>query len=166
VRASLYRLLLSLFSFFVMFPAGAAVTVSFVAPDTYTDTGQFGREADTALPEIEAHLKYLGQRYLPSDRNLKIEVLDVDLAGRRPFSNRLEPGTRILEGKADWPSIRLHYVLESGGGVVDERLENVSDMGYLRHPRMKYSTESYPYEKLMLEEWFKRRFTEDKPARQ
>ena len=88
MRVRLYCLLLSLAAGIVTFPAGAGVTVSFVEPATYTDTGQFGREADSALREIEAHLKYLGERYLPPDRILKIEVLDIDLAGRRPFSVR------------------------------------------------------------------------------
>jgi Protein of unknown function (DUF3016) len=165
MRVNLYCLLVSLSACIVTSPTGAGVTVSFVEPDTYTDTGQFGREADSALREIEAHLKYLGARYLPPGQILKIEVLDIDLAGRRPFSIRLNPGTRILEGKADWPSIKLHYVLESGSRVLDDRQENVSDMGYLRHPKGKYSTQSFPYEKQMLEEWFKQRFAEDKPVR-
>jgi hypothetical protein len=165
MRENLYGLLLSLSACIVTFPARADVTVSFVAPDTYTDTGQFGREADSAMQEIEAHLKYLGGRYLPPDRILKIEVLDIDLAGRRPFSTRLDPGTRILEGKADWPSIKLHYLLESGSRVLDDRQEDVADMGYLWHPKGKYSTQSYPHEKQMLEKWFKQRFAVDKPVR-
>ena len=165
MRVYLYCLLLSLSACIVTSPAGAGVMVSFVEPDTYTDTGQFGREADSAMREIEAHLKNLGERYLPPYQMLKIEVLDIDLAGRRPFSTRLNPDTRILEGKADWPSIKLHYVLESGSRVLDDRRENVSDMGYLQHPKGKYSTQSFPHEKQMLEEWFKQRFAVDKPVR-
>jgi hypothetical protein len=165
MRENLVRLLLSLSAWLAASSAGAGVAVSFVAPDTYTDTGQFGSEADSAIGEIGAQLKYLGERYLPPDQILKIEVLDIDLAGRRPFSTRLNPGTRILEGKADWPSIKLHYVLESGSRVLDDRQENVSDMNYLQRAKGKYSTQSYPHEKQMLEDWFKLRFAADKPMR-
>jgi len=165
MRVNLHCLLLSLSACILTLPVGAAVTVSFVKPDSYTDTGRFGREAGAAIQEIEAHLKYLGERYLPPGQILKIEVLDIDLAGRRPFSIRLNPDTRILEGKADWPSIKLHYVLESGRRVLDERQENVADMGYLLHPKGKYATQSFPHEKRMLDEWFRQRFVTNRPIR-
>ena len=88
-----------------------------------------GRDAAAAIQEIDAHLKSLGGRYLLPGHNLKIEVFDIDLAGRRPFSVRFNPDMRILEGKADWPSIKLQYVLESAGNVLDNRHENIADLG-------------------------------------
>ena len=163
MRVNLNCLLLSLCTCMVMFPADAAVTVSFVKSDGYTDTGRFGREADAAMQEIEAHLKYLGERYLPPNLHLKIEVLDIDLAGRRPFSIRFGADTRILDGRADWPRIKLHYVLEFGNRVLDDRQENVTDMGYLLHPNGKYAAQSLPHEKRMLDEWFRQRFVTDRP---
>ena len=157
--------LLSLFASAVISPARATVTVSFVEPDSYTDTGQFGRDAAAAIQEIDAHLKSLGGRYLLPGQNLKIEVFDIDLAGRRPFSVRFNPDMRILEGKADWPSIKLQYVLESAGNVLDNRHENVADLGYLQRIKGKYAMQSFPYEKRMLEEWFRQRFAMDRPPR-
>ena len=165
MRINLYCLLLSLSACILTSPAGAAVTVSFVKPESYTDTGRTHREADAAMLAIEAHLKYLGGRYLPPNQLLKIEVLDIDLAGRPPLSNRFNPDTRILRGKADWPSIKLHYVLASGSSVLDDRQENLSDMGYLMHPQGKYSAQSFPYEKQMLEAWFRQRFVTDRSVR-
>ena len=163
MSVNLNSLLLSLCACTLMLPADAAVTVSFVRSDSYTDTGRFGREADAAMQEIEAHLKHLGERYLPANEFLKIEVLDIDLAGRRPFSVRFGADTRILDGRADWPSIKLHYVLESGSRILDDRQENVADMGYLLHPYGKYTTQSLPHEKRMLDEWFRQRFGTDRP---
>src|SRR5262249_22461698 len=64
-------------------PAFAAVDVSFRDPDRFTDI-EAANNADPklALDELAKHLKRLGDRYLPADRMLSIEVLDVDLAGR------------------------------------------------------------------------------------
>jgi hypothetical protein len=165
MRANRLCLLLSLSACILALPAGAAVTVSFVKPDSYTDAGQSVRDADAAMQEIEVHLKHLGEHYLPPNQLLKIEILDIALAGRRSFSIRVNPDVRILRGQADWPSIKLHYVLESGSRIVDDRQENVADMDYLRHPKGRYSTQSFPYEKQMLEAWFRQRFVTDSATR-
>lgn len=115
------------------------------------------------MQEIEAHLKQLGQRYLPSNQSLKIEVLDVDLAGHLRMSSRLGREVRILRGNADWPSIKLNYVLEADGRVVQERQEDIADMGYLQHTPKRYSNQSLAYEKQMLDDWFRQRFAVHKP---
>ena len=116
---------------------------------------------NTQMKEIEAHLKQLGQRYLLPNQSLKIEVLDVDLAGHLSLSR---PGreVRILRGKADWPSMTLHYVLEADGRVLMDREEHIADMDYLEHPDRQYSDQSLPYEKRMLDDWFRRRFAPHK----
>ncbi len=115
------------------------------------------------MHEIEAHLKQLGQRYLPSNQLLKIEVLDVDLAGQLRMSSRLGREVRILRGNADWPSIKLNYVLEADGRVLLDRQENIADMAYLQHAPRHYSNQPLPYEKQMLEDWFRQRFAAHKP---
>ncbi len=157
MRANLYRLLLLLSVCLWMSSAGAAVTVSFVNPESYADAGRDPENRSTHMKEIETHLKQLGRRYLPPNQSLKIEVLDVDLAGHLSVSR---PGreVRILRGKADWPSMTLHYVLQAGGRVLLDRKESIADMGYLEHPDRDYSGQSLPYEKRMLDKWFKRRF--------
>ncbi len=161
MRANLYRLLLLLSVCLWTSAAGATVTVSFINPESYTDMGRYPEDMKTPMKEIEAHLKYLGQRYLLPNQLLKIEVLDVDLAGHLSFSHPSHP-VRILRGKADWPSMKLHYVLEADGRVLQDRKERIADMGYLDHPNLHYSDQSLPYEKRMLDNWFKRRFAAHK----
>jgi Protein of unknown function (DUF3016) len=165
MRVNRLCFLLALPACILMYPAAAAVSVSFVKPDSYTDAGQSARDTETAMQAIEVHLKHLGERYLPPNQILKIEVLDIALAGRRPVSIRLNPEARILRGRADWPSIKLHYVLESGSHIIDDRQENIANMNYLQHPKGRYSAQSFPYEKQMLEEWFRRRFATDSATR-
>lgn len=158
MRANPYRQLLLLSVCLWMSSAGAAVTVSFTNPESYTDIGRYRDEPNAEMKEIEAHLKQLGERYLPPSQLLKIEVLDVDLAGYVSLSNRSGHDVRILRGKADWPSVKLHYVLEADGRILVDQQENVVDMGYLQHFNGHYSGGSLPYEKQMLYDWFRLRF--------
>jgi hypothetical protein len=161
MRANLYRLLLLLSVCLWASSAGATVAVSFINPESYTDMGRYPEDMKIQMNEIEAHLQQLGQRYLLPNQSLKIEVLDVDLAGRLSHPR---PGrdVRILRGKADWPSMKLHYVLESDGRVLLDRKERIADTGYLDHPNLHYSGQSLPYEKQMLDNWFRRRFAAHK----
>jgi len=79
-------------------PATAAnVSVAFVHPEKYADAGyshSFASERDRAevQRDIEQHLQRLAERGLPASDALKIEVLDIDLAGHfEPFRFRNGP---------------------------------------------------------------------------
>lgn len=163
MRTNLYLLVLLLSAYLGSASAGAAVTVTFTKPESYTDVGRYGDEPSNEMKEIEVHLKQLGERYLPPRQLLKIEVLDVDLAGRVNYSNRSALEVRILRGNADWPRIKLHYVLEADGRVLQDQQEDVADMGYLQRPSGRYSGQPLQYEKRMLDDWFRQRFAAQKP---
>ena len=140
-------------------PAGAAVVVSFPGAESYTDIGPPGYEREAALDAIKRHLERLGERYLSPQQTLRIEVLDIDLAGRVQYGRYPYP-VRIVNDTADWPVIHLRYTLESGGQVVDSREETLSDPTYLQL-KGRFNTEgSLYYEKRMLDEWFKSRFAQ------
>ena len=136
----------------------AAVTVSHSEAGRYSDAGDRGQENRT-VDEIKRHLELLGERYLLPSQNLKIEIVDIDLAGRLRFSARRGEEIRVLDGGADWPSMKLRYTLESDGKVIDSREETVSDMSYLLKPAPSGSGALY-YEKRMLDDWFRQRFVE------
>ena len=146
--------------------AHAEVTVTFDKPQKYRDVGQRGTlaNADDNMQELAAHLKRLGDEYLPKGQTLRIDVLDIDLAGDERMGARTSGREiRTLTGRADWPSIGLRYVLEANGKVIDRREETVEDMNYLRRPLI--SSEKLGYEKRMLEQWFRERFAPPKPGK-
>lgn len=123
----------------------------------YADAGATPWDRDTNLKDLQNFLQALGPKYLPADRSVRIEVLDVDLAGDvRPV--RLRSDERIVRGRADWPRITLRYTVSSGAQVLQSAEETVSDMGYLQHLTGLKAYDSLPYEKRMLEAWFKQRF--------
>jgi len=145
--------------------AGAAhagtVTVSFTNSPShrFADAGATPWEEQSNLQSLARHLESLGQRYLPAQQTLKIEVLDVDLAGemrlgKRPSVREL----RVAKGSADWPRITVRYTLESNGKVLRSAEETIADMDYTHHLSSYRGDEPLHYEKRMLDEWFRTRF--------
>lgn len=133
------------------------VDVSFVQPDRYTDAGQ-GADAEAARKTLDQHLQALGQAGLPAQQRLKIEILDIDLAGEiRPMPN-LSRDLRVLKGRADWPRIHLRYALIDGDKTLSQGDETLSDMAYLVHNPVGNRSEALPYERRMLSDWFRSHF--------
>lgn len=138
--------------------AQAAVVVSFVEPDRYTDSGNQPWDRESNLRELERYLQKLGDKYLAPNQTLRIEVLDVDLAGWPRYGGRAPNEVRVLRGGADFPAIRLRYTLESPQARTEAREETVEDTSYLDHGLRIGTSESLYYEKRMLDEWFRKRF--------
>jgi Protein of unknown function (DUF3016) len=150
---------------FIALPLHAAVTVSYGDPDRFTDAGDINSDPRKVMITLERHLKELGDRYLPPQSNLKIEVLDLDRAGR-PRMN-LPTEIRIVNGKVDMPCIELNYTLESGNKVLQSRRERVCDPNFLRPMDSSQYSEHDPliYEKRLLDQWFRERFAKPSPPR-
>ena len=141
-------------------PAQSAVQVTFVDPDNYTDLANQRSEMKSVMEALEAHFRRLGERYLAPDETLKVEVLDVDLAGWPRWAGRTPNDVRVARGGADWPQMHFRYTLDSRSRPQsgDEKL---ADPLYLnRGYSIRSSSEPYFYEKRMLEDWFRSRFAQ------
>ena len=141
-------------------PAPAKVTVVFVDPASFTDIGGLESDPSRNLSDIDTYLRSLGDRYLPPQVTLRIEVLDISLAGRSRQPPRAIWPERSMTGEADWPRFELRYTLDSGGMTSAPVAETVVDRNYLRRLEWRYEMVTLPYEKRALEEWFKVRFAE------
>lgn len=144
---------------FLALPAAAAVVVSFHPAYQYTDVGMQGYDADTAMGGLERHLQRLGERYLAPDRTLRVEFLDIDLAGRVEFGRYSYP-VRIMKDSNDAPKLRLRYALEAGGRVLESGEETLTDSSYMQFKGRLNTNESLYYEKRLLDEWFKAHFAQ------
>ncbi len=133
--------------------ATAAVTVTFVNVDKYSDMPHFDGDKKTVLDGLENHFKTLAAG-LPAGHDLKVEVTDVDLAGRiDPMRTHRE--LRILRGQADWPKMSFRYVIEQQGKVVKSGTESIADMTYMDHLNRYNNSDALRYEKKMIDDWFK-----------
>lgn len=140
--------------------AAAAVTVTYVAPEKYADLPRIASDREVVLKDLSAHFAKLG-RNLPPGQELRIDVLDLDLAGR------LVPG--ILRGKdariltnlgSDSPSVLLRYSLQQDNQVVYSGEVRLLDPNYLQHRPRYWDNEPLRYEKTMIDDWFERSFAQ------
>ena len=141
--------------------AGAGtVDVTFLNARNYWDAGTTAWDEDANLKTLASHLGKLGQRWLPANQVLKVEVLQVKLAGNvQPFHG----GTpvRVLNGGADWPKLQLRYSLQANGSQpIATGEEWISELAYFNGMAAKGDSDSLFYEKRMLTNWFKKRFVD------
>ena len=140
-------------------PARAAgVKVTFPDAERYADAGATSWEREATQAELAAHLVALGQRLLPADLTLEVEVLEIDLAGTVLPTRRGD--LRIVRGGADWPRLTLRYSLVKDGQVQTAATERLADLAYTMNLGSRLSSEPLRYEKRLLDDWFRERFAE------
>jgi hypothetical protein len=139
-------------------PCYAAVDVTFVNPEGYTDASNERWELDSNLKALADHFRKSGERYIAANETLKVEVLDVDLAGWSRWGGR-EPGkVRVARGGADFPQMHFRYTLQSPNRAASGEAD-LRDLGYQNSGlRSRAASEPMYYEKRMIDEWLKATF--------
>ena len=135
--------------------ATAAVVVQYVQPDQFTDLGRVPWQRQQALDDIKEHFQKLGES-LPPGRDLTIDVLDVDLAGREQPNGFGSDELRVIRGNGDWPAMRLHYKLSDHGAVIASGDAALSDRALHDHINVYPRDVRLPYEKQMIDEWWRK----------
>jgi hypothetical protein len=145
--------------------AAGAVGVIFVNPERYRDIGdRYASRRSGVLNEVESYFNYLGERYLKDGQVLRIEVLNIDLAGQyEPWRFELSD-VRVMRDVTP-PRFKLRYALVDRGKLLMRAEENVTDMTYLWGAGSIYGDRRLGYEKKMLRDWFRRRFVHLSPPR-
>jgi hypothetical protein len=142
--------------------AHAATEVKFIKPENFMDMPFSHSGREDVLKDIQRHFEKLAEK-LPTGQELKIDVQDIDLAGRiEPQQITTNSDFRILRGGADWPSMKFSYRVEADGKVIKSGNANVNDMNYLRGFNRYSSSEPLRYEKKMLDEWFRKEIIDSK----
>ena len=137
--------------------AWAGASVTYVEPDKFADMPFSSVEREHILHDLSEHFGKLG-KLLPAGQELKVEVTDLDLAGRIDYTRRSGNEIRVMRGMADWPRMELRYSLVQDGQVLKSGDARLADMTYLDHARIDTSNESLRYEKKMVDEWFAKTF--------
>lgn len=141
------------------FAGGAAFAgtaeVRFVNPDSFSDLGTNKSDEPANMSTLSHYIQQLAQQ-LPPDQVLRVDVLDVDLAGE---VRQTRNGALRVARDASFPVIRMRWSLESGGRVLRSGDRRLTDLNYRHHLRdVHYSTTSLYYEKHMLGDWFRTEF--------
>jgi len=144
-------------------PSYATVVVTWVNPDGYTDSANQRWEQQSTLDALAQHMKRIGDRYIAPNETLRIEVLDLDLAGWARFGGRAPNEIRTVRGGADFPAMRVRYTLESSSRPQSGE-EDLKDLGYQNHGlASRGASEPFYYEKRMVEDWIRSRFAQRSP---
>ena len=143
--------------------AAGTVEVSFIHPEEFSDVGRGSVEIEQNTQALGEFLKKQAKR-LPDGQTLRVEVLDVDLAGElRPF-RRSGQEIRVLKGRADWPSMKLRYTLLEGGRALRSGEERISDLNYQFGIHPSQRDEPMAYDRRLLERWITERFVPERTA--
>jgi hypothetical protein len=149
--------------------SSADIEVSFDQPERFTDAGLYSsRGSDSRAATVSAlrqHLEALGARHLSANQKLRLEILDIDLAGQYEPWRTHAHDVRVMRD-VTWPRIEVRYVLEQDGRIVRQDKETIKDMHYLSRADAQLRNDPLRYEKSILNEWFVARFVEvDRAAR-
>lgn len=136
--------------------ASAGVTVTFNHPEEFRDMPFSPWDREQVLKELGDHFALLGRK-LPPGQDLRIEVLDLDLAGQMRHG-RMGNDIRVLRGGADWPRMVIRYSVESNGQVINSGEDQLRDMMYMDRSNPYFDGEPLRYEKRMIDDWFKEKF--------
>ena len=133
--------------------AWADVSVTFVKPEEFTDMPRSQIERERLQKDFAQYFASLNKQ-LPAGQNLKIEVLDIDLAGQLWPRRSGGEDIRIMRGGADWPRMHLRYTLEENGQTLRSGDERLSNMNYQQRMGRHSDSDALRYEKQMIDEWF------------
>lgn len=136
----------------------ATIDVQFIEPGKFTDAYPRARrgserELNESLEALKKMIVTSGNKLLKAGDELKMEVLDVNLAGDFPPTQRLSNEVRIMR-EIDWPSMKFRYTLKRGGKETKGEA-TISDMAYLQVGPL-CSGEALCYERRMVEKWFRK----------
>lgn len=131
----------------------AQVSVNYIEPERFSDLPFAPWEREEVLKDLTEHFTSLGAK-LPPGQKLRIDVQDVDLAGR------MQPGRgmrelRIIRNGAEWPRIDLRYTLESNGQVISSGDAQLRDMAFMDRLSRYADGDTLRYERRMIDDWFK-----------
>lgn len=134
--------------------AGTA-DVKFADPDRMSDlaTNRW-QQADT-MKALTRHVQQLAVM-LPADQVLKVEFVDVDLAGS--WHETPKGRVRTLKNRADPPKFHIRYSLESHGQVLRSGEDRIADLDYTNHVFTGRTSTPLYYETRLLDDWFAREF--------
>lgn len=139
--------------------AGAAgnIEYGFVNPERFTDLGIETVDRTKALRVFEEHFEKMADR-LPEGQVLRLEFLDIDLAGTLDMSTKRGGMlVRMLNGGRDGPQIKLRFSLRSNGTLLKSGDVELANPRYLDNRRPYYlGSSELPHERRMLDDWFAR----------
>jgi hypothetical protein len=134
----------------------ATVEMNWIEPGTYDDirSGDQNRKAfrERTFKILEKHFIKLAAS-LPQNQRLKVDILNIDLAGEIDFSGARQ--VRILR-ESYFPRFNLSYqLIDDNNEIVMSGSDKLKSINFLQSSNLRYRNEPLGHEKKMLDVWFK-----------
>jgi uncharacterized lipoprotein YbaY len=133
--------------------ASAAATVTYANTEQMTDVPRDQADRELMEQQLGELFNTLSSK-LPPGQELKVEILDIDLAGE-VFPRVAIQNVRVLKGRGDPPRIHLRYSIEQDGKVLSSGERKLANHGY-QTAFNRYSNEMFSHEKQLLDDWFRK----------
>ena len=140
----------------------ATSEVKWTEPDKYRDIDA-GEEHKVkfrarVFKQLEQHFNKLAQK-LPEGQVLKIKVTDIDLAGSTLHGGMKR--IRVIK-EIHFPRMEFSYQLVDAKGVeIKSANADLKDISFMMSSNLRYRNDFLGYEKKLLDDWFKKEFSED-----
>jgi hypothetical protein len=142
-------------------PSGQ-VTVTFVAPEKFTDVKSdrtdSDKDRDWVLNELKTHMVSTAQHLLAAGQTLEIRVTDVDLAGDfEPWRGIEYDHIRILK-EIYPPRMNVEFrLVDAQGKVLNEGKRRLQNLAYLMSIGMP-TNDPLRYDKDLINDWLRMEF--------
>lgn len=133
------------------------IEVSYDPAAAWADAGETPREREANLDALAGTLRDLGAKLPGAGAVLRVQLLDVDLAGTVRPVGRNGQMLRVMRGGADWPRLRLSWTLRDGDRELRRGEDTLSDMNYSWRDGSAGSSDPLKHEKRLLTGWFESR---------
>ncbi len=134
----------------------ADAEVYFTPVNQFADMPVEAAERSEVLIALSKHFDKLAAK-LPAGQQLRVVVLDVDLAGRNWREHSGIRDLRVISNNTDWPQLKMTYSISENGKVIEEGQEYLKNMGFRTRANVYFTGDMLRYEKQMLDDWFKHR---------
>ncbi len=131
----------------------ADANVYFAPVNTFLDMPSDGDARAEVLIGLSKHFDKLAGK-LPAGQELKVVVLNLDLAGKNWHDSIGTREMRVIRAQGDWPYLKMQYTITENGKVLQAGEEHLKNMGYMTRANIYFSGDSLRYEKQMLDDWF------------
>lgn len=139
-------------------------TVEFSHPEKFVDFRNYDRGRDNGQPammaDLQLHIHQLAERYLPAGQRIHITFTNIDLAGR---VLPIRGGGEFQRYVEDFYPPRLWFsyrLMDAQGQVLESGDESLVNFSFLRLASRSaaYRNNSLPYEKSLLDHWWRDHF--------
>jgi hypothetical protein len=145
--------------------------IEFIEPKNFTDIRPSNQSrahfTKQVLTQFSEYFDEIAQK-LPDGQVLDVKVTDIDLAGdtrsaRFSFSSMLDE-VRVVE-HIFFPRLEFEYELkDSEGLILQAQAVSIKDMNFLNRNVISHNRNRFPYEKRLLDEWYRDTFVQSVKA--